>query len=161
INRAEGEVQGRDVTHKSVLHADQADEVPGVVFVRAVLVVGVAAHVLDADVFDPPGERVAVHGAAAVWLFDGVGQRGIDGNLVAIDPGNDAVGIEVGAPRFPRVAAVLVHADVVQPPGRAGTMDDDRIADVQAIGTGDVETTGAHRHVVVGNRRHGTGRVLR
>src|SRR5262249_34026448 len=148
LDTGEGEVLRNDVVDPGVLHLAHLDEGPGVVLVGAAGEVGEAPKVFHADVLQPPGPGVLADGAAAVLLVQGVRQRGVEGDRGAFDP-RDAPGpVQVLGVGLPGVLE-QVHADVVDPVGRAGPVHDHGVPDVEPRDAVQPEADGPHRHVLV------------
>ena len=95
---------------------------------------------------DAAGKFAARDGAAAKGLLERGGERGVEGERVAVDGGDDAFPEEVAGAGGPRDAAFgapageVAHADLGDPRGGAGTADGDAGADGKGCGVGDAET---------------------
>src|ERR1044071_6378991 len=101
--------------------------------------------------------------SAAVLCVQGIGERDIDGDELVdgVDGGDDAIPILVFGAGGPLSCAGVgigdaIHADVVDPVGRAGAVHNDRVANVQVGRSADVEGIGADGDVGVGD---GIGRA--
>ena len=90
IHAAEGKVSGRHLPCPAVLRSSETHGFPSVVLIRRTGESGFESDALDAGLLDRTIEGVAINLPTAVLSLDGLCDRGVERDGVAIDGGNDS-----------------------------------------------------------------------